>query len=69
MGHQQIPKYLAPTAKAWRAQKRREWRAVLKAMNTYRLGCAATPGYLEFLAIKQKADDLSAQLRGTWRKW
>lgn len=33
------------TTRQWKAQKRREWRELIRAYETFRLGCAYTPVY------------------------
>ena len=39
----QFPAYLAPTAEAWRDEKRGQWREVMAALERFRYGSAYTP--------------------------
>lgn len=41
-----LPTWFKPnTKRAWKAHKRRQWKAVQKAFDDFRLGCAYTPIY------------------------
>ena len=45
MAKRKLPDYIGGTHRAWKQKKRREWRAVVRAFETFRLGCAFTPSY------------------------
>lgn len=45
MTTRKYPAYVARTAREWHTQKRREWRAIQRAVDEFRLGCAYTPVY------------------------
>lgn len=40
-----LPGHISGTHRAWKQRKRREWKAVLKAVDAFRMGCAYTPVY------------------------
>jgi hypothetical protein len=41
-----LPSWFRPnTKRAWKAHKRRQWKAVNKALTDFQLGCAYTPAY------------------------
>jgi hypothetical protein len=50
MKTKQYPYWIVSTNRTWKAQKRREWKAVVRAADTYRIGCAYTPDHQEELA-------------------
>ena len=62
------PFFWAGTHRQFRAAKRREWNAIIKAWEKYRVGCLFTPGYpsnttaLEVVLRQQKE-----ALRGDWK--
>jgi hypothetical protein len=45
MGKRLLPSHIRGTNRQWKQRKRREWKAVLKAIDTFRMGCAFTPAY------------------------
>lgn len=56
------PKYLLDmlgiTKREWKQRKRKELKAVMKAINKYQIGCAFCPGYEEFVDIKDMLEKL-----------
>jgi hypothetical protein len=53
------PKHIGATAREWRRRKRREWRAIQRAFETFSIGSAYTPTFrTEFQEIE------SALMRG-----
>jgi hypothetical protein len=55
------------THRAWKSRKRQEWRAVIRALETFRLGCAFTPVRSETLNIIEQAESLTERL--SIREW
>jgi hypothetical protein len=45
LAKRKLPDHIPGTNREWKQRKRREWRAVLKALDTFRMGCAFTPAY------------------------
>lgn len=66
-----IPKHLKCTADEWRALKRREMAAVLKAMKRFRGGVAYTPDevYRSFDTMYSLAHFMARALEGRWKAW
>lgn len=45
MPKRKLPSHIPGTSRDWKQLKRREWKAVLKAFEIFRGGCAYTPAY------------------------
>lgn len=61
-----IPKHVlvnqrCQNTRAFKAKKRGELKAVLKAMSVLRLGCAYMPGYEQFDKIEQYLSELKRE--------
>lgn len=52
------PLFFDGTMRQWTRQKRREWNAVIKAFDVFRLGCAYTPAYPKYV------DQIASALKG-----
>ena len=65
MSNRQLPDHIPGTVKDWRIRKRREWDAVIKAFDVYRIGCAYAP--VKTSEIYHLLSDGQRQLRGRWK--
>ena len=50
----------------WRRRKRREWRAVAKALDVFQTGCAYTPVYPVIDTVISLVNAQTEKLRGNW---
>lgn len=50
----EFPKHIACTKREWKARKRREWREVVRALETFLVGAAYTPIHDKFWALLTK---------------
>lgn len=62
-----LPEYLHMTKRAWKTRKRKEFAAVLRALEVYRLGCAFTPSYKQSQNLFTLADEIGRSL--TVKAW
>lgn len=70
-----LPDHIPGTVRMWRVQKRREWRAVMKAFEVFRLGCVYTPVYRLFplrpltgmAEFEHTVWAIHESLRGNWK--
>jgi hypothetical protein len=46
--HIELPKHLGVTQRQWKTRKRREIRAVVRALETFQRGSAFTPAYNDY---------------------
>lgn len=62
-------KWIPMTEKQFRARKRKEFKALKKAFDVWRFGCACTPANESQVGIIQKQiDSIFAQCKTWWRK-
>jgi hypothetical protein len=50
------------TARQWKVRKRREWKAVMQALEQYAMGCGHAPEYATCVDILAKAKQVQAAL-------
>jgi hypothetical protein len=63
--NRKLPPHVPGTVREWRTRKRREFNAVMKALNTFRIGCAFTP-VADIDIIDTYLTDNRKRLRGNW---
>jgi hypothetical protein len=61
-----IPDHLRGTLRQWRVRKRRELRALTRALDALRLGCAYTPIQAHINEMQRVVDSAQQKLRGNW---
>jgi glutathione peroxidase-family protein len=50
----------------WKSEKRKEFRAILKAVNAFQSGCAFTPAYEHFQDLEEALQSMKKKLKN-WR--
>lgn len=62
-----LPDHIPGTVKQWRARKRRELKAVMSALDTFRLGCAYTPvNYFVIDDLEKTLTSMAQAMKGHW---
>lgn len=70
--HRQLPDHIPGTMREWKVRKRREWKAVLKAIESFRMGVFYTPAASKqhfngpFERFDKEAKDITERLSVKW---
>ena len=62
-----LPDHIPGSIKRWRVQKRREWAAVIAAVNVFHVGSAFTP--VDIYHVRSELEKIHEALRGDWDPW
>jgi hypothetical protein len=66
MSKRKLPSHIPGTVEQWRRRKRREWRAVVKAIQPFTHGCVYTPALAPFDELRRNRDAITSLLQGNW---